>query len=103
LERLGILTEEQLNQRVRGFDQTIDTRISLNRRRMLFTVFGIASTVLLTSAGFPPVGGLLIARTLQTATTFTPTIVDNYPIENSSIRLRDVFDKCLSIIYKKLN
>lgn len=95
LYNVGLASENQIEQRVQEFYQEVDQRISLNRRRLLYTGVGLLGTMALSSLGMPPVGGLLIRALTQSDT--------NYSGEEI-VRLRDVWDfslkKLLSIIKK---
>jgi hypothetical protein len=98
LENKGLATENQLQERVNEFNQEVDQRITLNKRRILYTGIGLLGSIALTSLGMPPLGGLLVRS-------ITPPIIN---ISSDSveevIRLRDVWDaalkKMLTIIKK---
>lgn len=98
LENIGLATENQLQERVNQFNQEVDQRIALNRRRLLYTGVGLLGSMALTSLGMPPIGGLFVRS-------ITPSVIN---ISSNSIeeiiRLRDVWDaalkKMLTIIKK---
>ena len=56
----------------------------LNRRRIMYAGLGLVGSMALSSAGLPPVGGV-IARTIANVST-------NLASSNEIIRLRDVWD-----------
>lgn len=98
LDNVRLATDEQLEQRVDEFNQEVDQRIALNRRRFLYTAVGLASSFALTSMGIPPVGGLIVRALTSTETISATTSVGEI------VRFRDVWDaslkKMLNIIQK---
>lgn len=99
LNNLRLVTEEQLQERTEEFNQEINERIRINRRRILYAGFGLVGSMALTSAGLPPVGGV-IARTISNLSLNS----SNNNSLNDIIRLRDIWDaslkKLLNIIEK---
>ena len=73
LENIRLATDEQLEE-----------RMVLNRRRIMYAGLGLVGSMALSSAGLPPVGGV-IARTIANVST-------NSASSNEIIRLRDVWD-----------
>jgi len=98
LENTNLATENQLEDRVNEFNQEVDQRIVLNRKKMLYAGVGILGSMALTSLGMPPVGGLLVRSITPSVTNISSNSVEEI------IRLRDVWDaalkKMLSIIGK---
>ena len=96
LESLRLARDEHLNERAEEFLQQVEERLLLNRRRMLYAGLGLVGSMALSSAGLPPIGGV-IARAIANAST-------NSSNSNEIIRLRDLWDaslkKLLDIIEK---
>jgi hypothetical protein len=99
LDNIRLATETQLEERVQEFHQEVDQRIALNRRRVLYAGVGLLGSMVLSSIGMPPVGGLLVR-----ALTSSETVVSSTQSVGEIIRLRDVWDaslkKMLDIIRK---
>ena len=98
LDNVRLATDGQLEQRVEEFNQEVDQRIAVNRRRMLYTAVGLVSSFALTSIGMPPIGGIIVRALTSTETVFDTTSVGGI------VRFRDVLDaslkKMLDIIQK---
>jgi hypothetical protein len=99
LDGVRLATETQLEGRVQEFHQEVDQRIALNRRRVLYAGVGLLGSMVLSSFGMPPVGGLFVR-----ALTSGETVVSSTQSIGEIIRLRDVWDaslkKMLNIIQK---
>lgn len=97
LENTGLATENQLQERVDEFNQEVDQRIALNRKRLIYTGVGILGSMALTSLGIPPLGGLLVRSITSTSNVSSNSVEE-------IIRFRDVWDaalkKMLNIIQK---
>lgn len=93
LDSVRLASEEQLNERVHEFNQEIDQRIELNRRRVLYTTIGVLGSMALSSMGMPPIGGLLV-RSL----TSSEMITSSTQSVEEVVRLRDVWDASLKRI-----
>lgn len=96
LENIRLATDEQLEERTQEFHQQLEERMVLNRRRIMYAGLGLVGSMALSSAGLPPVGGV-IARTVANVST-------NSSNSTEIIRLRDIWDaslkKLLDIIEK---
>jgi len=97
LENTGLATENQLQEKVDEFNQEVDQRIALNRKRLIYTGVGILGSMALTSLGIPPLGGLLVRSITSTSNVSSNSVEE-------IIRFRDVWDaalkKMLNIIQK---
>lgn len=97
LENTGLATENQLQEKVDEFNQEVDQRIALNRKRLIYTGVGILGSMALTSLGIPPLGGLLVRNITSTSNVSSNSVEE-------IIRFRDVWDaalkKMLNIIQK---
>jgi hypothetical protein len=90
LDDAHLATETQLEERVQEFNQEVDQRISLNRKRVLYAGVGLLGSMALTSLGMPPIGGLLVRSLSSTV----PTISSSNSV-SEIIRFRDVWDASL--------
>lgn len=99
LDSTRLATETQLEERVQEFHQEVDQRIALNRRRVLYAGVGLLGSMVLSSFGIPPIGGLLVRSLIS-----SDIIVSSTQSVGEVIRLRDVWDaaliKTLNIIKK---
>jgi hypothetical protein len=98
LENIGLATKNQLQKKVNEFNQEIDQRITLNRRRLLYTGVDLLESMALTSLGILPISSLLVRSITTPVTNISSNSVEEI------IRLRDVWDaalkKMLNIIRK---
>lgn len=90
LNEVELATERQLQERVQRFNEEMDYRIALNRRRIVYAGIGLLSSIALTSIGIPP-------SLLLRLPSFIPNerIITSTPPVEEVIRLRDVFDAFL--------
>lgn len=98
LDQLGLLTEQQLQERADEFHQQVEEhRLIAQRRRLMVFGIGVLGSMALTSMGLPPVGSLFIRSITNTMPVSTNSVED-------IIRFRDVWDaslkKMLDIIKK---
>ena len=96
LESIRLVTEEQLEGHTQEFYQKVEERINLNRQRILYAGRVLVGSMVLTSIGLPPPGGV-ITQTIANVSTNSASL-------NEIIHLRDVWDaslkKLLDIIEK---
>lgn len=90
---LRLATEDQLNERTQEFYNQLNERIIINRRRMIYTGLGFIGSLLLSSFGLPPIGGLLTRSLIGPFNSVTPNILLSE--NNNIVRLRDIWDLVL--------
>src|SRR6266496_1535407 len=89
LENISLATKNQLQKRVNEFNQEIDQRITLNRRRLLYTGVDLLESMALTSLGILPISSLLVRSITTPVTNISSNSIEDI------IRLRDVWDAAL--------
>lgn len=110
LENQGLLNEQQLGERVNEFYEGIDQReeefkqerLMQSRKKILMVGGSIVAGIALTSLGVPSLISGMVGRSVLTSMVEPTMFLQNSEASND-IRIRDIFDKILKIIYKKLD
>jgi hypothetical protein len=109
LSNQGLLNEEQLTERVedfyKGVNQREETfqqeRLIQSRKKIMMVGGGILISMALSSLGIPSLVSGMLGRNILSS--FDSSIITQSISTSENIRLRDIYDKLLLNIFKKIN